>query len=192
MISTRWLPLLALILAAGCTSQEAARQIDTEIQSVKSRISEAQEERKSYGEGSVVHDLATLRIAIHEQTLAMLEQRRVADKAKITLSYTVEGKPYFAPADLAAGTEALEKRLKDAHAGRESDLQLMKEAGEAVKSLYVMSAGTKSILIAQLEYQLAGHRNGFPPYYVPFSPPKSGTTPPQIIEVPAGKSAIVH
>jgi len=87
---------------------------------------------------------------------------------------------------------ALQSRLKIAREGRESDLQLMRGSADSVRPLYVMSIATKTILISQLEYQLAAHANGFPPYYVPYHPPASGTTPPQATEVPAGKSAVVR
>ena len=69
---------LVLFMLAGCAGPKFMSQLDEEAAAVKERIAQAQEERKSYGKGSVVHDLVTLRIAIHEQTLAILEQRRAA------------------------------------------------------------------------------------------------------------------
>ena len=166
--------------------------LDAETKATKQRIATAQEERKPYGEGSVAHDLITLRIAIHEQTLAMLEQRRVAGKARVRLSYTVDGKPYRAPAEAATETKRLEDKVKEARAAREREVQRIKESDEPFRPLYIMSAGTKAIQIAQLEYQLAAYRHGFPPYYVPFHPPAPGATPPQTITVPAGKSGVLH
>lgn len=191
MTNRKYLFLLFLMVA-GCADPEAARRFDADIESVNARISQAQEERKAYGKGSVVHDLISLRIAIHQQTLAMLEQRRTAERWRTTLTYTVDGKSYAAPADSLARMAALEARLKSAREGRESDLQLMRGSADSVRPLYVMSVATKTITISQLEYQLAAHINGFPPYYVPFHPPARGATPPQMIEVPAGKSAVVH
>jgi hypothetical protein len=73
---------------------------------------------------------------------------------------------------------ALQAGLKNAREGRESDLQLMRGSADSVRPHYVMSVATKTILISQLEYQLAAYANGFPPYYVPFHPPARGTTPP--------------
>ena len=191
-MTTRKYFILLALLVAGCADPEAARRLDADIESVNARISQAQEERKAYGKGSVVHDLISLRIAIHQQTLAMLEQRRAAEKWHTTLAYTVDGKSYAAPADFIARVAALQSRLKNAREGRESDLQLMRGSADSVRSLYVMSIATKTILISQLEYQFAAHANGFPPYYVPYHPPASGTTPPQATEVPAGKSAVVR
>jgi len=184
--------MLALTLLSGCMDPAGTSQLDAELKAVKERIAQAQEERQSHGKGSVMHDLVSLRIAIHEQTLAMLEQRRASDSWRTKLNYTVNGKPYTAPADAEKRVSQLEARIRKTQAGRESDLQQARDSGEAVKPLYTMSAGTRAILISQLEYQLAAHRHGFPPYYVPFSPPKPGTTRPQIIEVPAGKSAVVQ
>ena len=191
-MTTRKYFFLVALMVAGCADPEAARRLNADIESVNERISQAQEERKSYGKGSVVHDLISLRIAIHQQTLAMLEQRRAAEKWHTTLTYAVDGKSYGAPADSIARIAALQARLKNAREGRESDLQLMRGSADSVRPLYVMSVATKTILISQLEYQLAAHANGFPPYYVPFHPAARGTTQPQIIEVPAGQSAVVQ
>ena len=191
-MTTRKYFILLALMVAGCADPEAARRLDADIESVNARISQAQEERKAYGKSSVVHDLISLRIAIHQQTLAMLEQRRAAEQWRTTLTYTVDGKSYSAPVDSMARMAALQARLKNAREGRESDLQLMRGSADSVRSLYVMSIATKTILISQLEYQLAAHANGFPPYYVPYHPPASGTTPPQATEVPAGKSAVVR
>lgn len=191
MTARKYFVLLALMVA-GCADPEVAQRLDADIESVNERISQAQEERKAYGKGSVVHDLTSLRIAIHQQTLAMLEQRRAALQWRTTLTYTVDGKSYAAPPDAVARMAALQARLKNTREGRESDLQLMRGSADSARPLYVMSIATKTITISQLEYQLAAYAYGFPPYYVPFHPSARGTTPPQQIEVPAGKSAIVH
>jgi len=177
MTTRKYIFLLALMVA-GCADPEAARRLEADIESVNERISQAQEERKPYGKGSVVHDLISLRIAIHQQTLAMLEQRRTAGRWRTTLAYTVDGKSYTAPSDSVARVAALQAGLKNAREGRESDLQLMRGSADSVRPHYVMSVATKTILISQLEYQLAAYANGFPPYYVPFHPPARGTTPP--------------
>lgn len=185
-----FIPLVLMV--AGCGDPEAARRLDADIESVNARISQAQEERKAYGKGSVVHDLISLRMAIHQQTLAMLEQRRAAEQWRMTLTYTVDGKSYSAPSDSIARVATLQARIKNAREGRESDLQLMRGSADSVRPLYVMSVATKTVLLSQLEYQLAAHSNGFPPYYVLFHTPVSNTTPPQAIEVPAGNTAIVR
>jgi hypothetical protein len=190
-MTTRIYFFLLALMVSGCADPEAARRLESDIESVNERISQAQEERKAYGKGSVVHDLISLRIAIHQQTLAMLEQRHAAGRWRTTLAYTVDGKSYTVPSDSVARVAALQARLKNAREGRESDLQLMRGSADSVRSLYVMSVATKTITISQLEYQLAAHANGFPPYYVPFHPPARGTTPAQKIEGPAGKTAIV-
>jgi hypothetical protein len=184
--------LVLALLVAGCADPEAARRLDADIEAVNERISQAQEERKAYGKGTVVHDLISMRIAIHQQTLAMLEQRRAAEKWHTALSYTVDGKSYTPPVDSIARMAALQARLKNAREGRESDLQLMRGSADSVRSLYVTSIATKTILISQLEYQLAAHASGFPHYYAPSHPPASGATPQQAVETPAAKSATVR
>ena len=191
MTIPRYISVLALVIA-GCADPESARQLEVEIEGVNERIAHAQEERKAYGKGSVVHDLISLRIAIHQQTLAMLEQRRAAQRWRLSLSYAVDGKSYGAPADVVARVAALQAQLRNAREGRESDLQLMRGSADSVRPLYVTSIATKTVLISQLEYQLAALANGFPPYYVPLPAPAKATTPPQIVEVPAGQSAVVQ
>ncbi|MGH8633042.1 MAG: hypothetical protein ACRET7_02810 [Burkholderiales bacterium] len=191
MTIRKYLFLLGFVLA-GCTDPEAIRRLEADIESVNERITQAQEERKAYGKGSVVHDLISLRIAVHQQTLAMLEQRHAAERWRTTLAYSVDGKPYAPPADAVARIATLQGRLKNAREGRESDLQLMRGSADSVRSLYVMSVATKTITISQLEYQLAALANGFPPYYVPFQAPAKDTTPAKIVEVPAGQPAVVQ
>ena len=187
----KYLFLLGFVIA-GCTDPEASRRLEADIESVNERITQAQEERKAYGKGSVVHDLISLRVAIHQQTLALLEQRRAAGRWGTTLAYSVDGKPYVAPADAVAKMAALQARLKNLREGRESDLQLMRGSADSVRPFYVTSIATKTVTISQIEYQLAALANGFPPYYVSYQPPAAAATPPQTIEAPAGKAAVVR
>lgn len=174
MTVSRYFSVLALVAIAGCADPETARRIEAEIESVNERITQAQEEQKSYAKGSVVHDLISLRVAIHQQTLALLEQRRAAGRWGLTPSYAVDGKPYAAPADVVPRVAALQVQLKNAREGRESDLQLMRGSADSVRPQYVVSIATKTVLISQLEYQLAAYTNGFPPYYVPLRPAAKG------------------
>jgi len=167
MTVPRRLFMLALVAIAGCADPEAARRLEAEIESVNERITQAQEEQKPYAKGSVVHDLMSIRVAMLQQTLAMLEQRRAAERWRLSLSYTVDGKPYSAPADVVPRVAALQVQLKNARESRESDLQLMRGSADSVRPQYVTSIATKTILISQLEYQLAAYTNGFPPYYAP-------------------------
>lgn len=183
-----YLLMLALVVV-GCSDPESTRRLDTEIQSFTDRIAQAQEERKPFAKGSVPYDLISLRIAIHEQTLAMLEQRRAAAQWRTSISYTVDGKPYSAPADVVARVAAIQTQLKNARDGRESDLQLMRGSADSVRPQYVSSIATKTIQIAQLEYQLSAYTNAFPPYYAPLAPPAKTTVAPPVGESPAKKPA---
>lgn len=176
MTVPRYFSVLALVVIAGCGNPETTRRLEAEIESVNERISQAQEEQKPYGKGSVVHDLIAIRIAIHQQTLAILEQRRAAGRWGLSLSYTVDGKPYAAPADVVPRVAALQAQLKNARESRESDLQLMLGSADSVRPQYVTSIATKTVLISQLEYQLAAYTNGFPPYYAPPFRPSAKVT----------------
>jgi len=191
MTISRYLPVLALVIA-GCADPESMRRLEADIASVNERITQAQEEHKAHGKGSVVHDLISLRIAIQQQTLAMLEQRRAAARWRTTLSFTVDGTPYAPPADVVARVAALQAQLKNAREGRESDLQLMRGSADSVRPLYVTSIATKTIQIAQIEYQLSAHLNAYPPYYVAHPLPAKGAAPPKLSESPAGKTATVQ
>jgi hypothetical protein len=176
MTVPRYFSVLALVVIAGCGDPDTIRRLEAEIESVNERISQAQEEQKPYGKGSVVHDLIAIRIAIHQQTLAILEQRRAAGRWGLSLSYTVDGKPYAAPADVVPRVAALQAQLKNARESRESDLQLMLGSADSVRPQYVTSIATKTVLISQLEYQLAAYTNGFPPYYAPPFRPSAKVT----------------
>ena len=180
--------VLALAIA-GCSDPESIRRVEAEIESVNARIAQAQEERKASTKGSPVHDLTSLRIAIYEQTLAMLEQRRAAAGWRTTLSYTVDGKPYSPPADVVTRVAALQSQLNNAREARESDLQLMRGSADSVRPQYVVSIATKTIQIAQLEYQLAAYTNAFPPYYAPLPIPTRSAAPPRTPEAAEAKSA---
>jgi hypothetical protein len=188
MTTSRYIFVLALAVA-GCADPESTRRLEAEIELVNERITQAQEERKPYARGSPVHDLISLRIALHEQTLAMLEQRRAAARWRTTLSFTVDGKPYAPPADVVTRVAALQSQLKNAREARESDLQLMRGSADSVRPQYVMSIATKTIQIAQLEYQVAAYTNAFPPYYAPFPFPARSAAPAPASEPPAGKPA---
>jgi len=188
MTHPRYFIVLALAIA-GCSDPESTRRLDAEIEGVNERITQAQEERKPFARGTPVHDLMSLRIAINEQTLAMLEQRRAAAKWRTTLSYTVDGAPYAAPADVVTRVAALQAQLKNAREGRESDLQLMRGSADSVRPLYVTSIATKTIQIAQLEYQISAYTNAYPPYYVPTPAPARAAAPAKAAEGAAGKPA---
>ena len=190
----KW-PNMMVVLAvalAGCIGPESLPQLEAEEKALRAEIAQARQEGEAHAKGTVVHDLIALRIAIREQTLAMLEQRRAMQSWRAKLSYTVDGRSWAPLPDLERRMAEVEMRLQETRRARESDLAQAREAPEAVRSLYVMSAATRAVLIAQYEYRLAGDRHGFPAYYVPFQMPASGASPPQVIDVPAGRSAIVH
>ena len=190
MHALRSMAAAALILLAGCMEPQATRELDADIKAAQVRIEKARADQKRYGRGSVVYDLIGLRIAIEEQTSAMLHQRRAAARWQTELGYTVDGQEYV-PESMAS-IKSLEGQLRAARTRRAEALEQIATADEIMKPLLEMSAGTTAILMAQLEYRLAASRYGFPAYYVPFTPPAEGTTPPQLITAPEGSSAVVQ
>jgi hypothetical protein len=183
--------MLTMVLLGSCGGgPEPESQLDRDVSAFKERVSQGRKERDSYAKGTAVHDVIALRVAMDEQTLAMLEQKRAAGKSQVALTYTVSGRSYTPPGDAQGRIAALEKRIDSTRKGRESDLEQIKSSGEAVRPLYVLSAATKSVQISQLEYQVAAYRHGFPPYSVPSgTPPAAGKSRPQVVEAPARKKS---
>ena len=190
MIVIRRAAAVALILLAGCLEPQATRELDADIQAAKVRVEKARAEQKRHPKGTVLHDLIGLTVAIEEQTVAMLRQRRAAVRWQTELNYTVDGQEYV-PESLAS-IKSLEQRLREAKARRAETAEQIPGADEIMRPLLEMSAGTTAVLIAQLEYRLAASRYGFPAYYVPFTPPAEGASPPQLITVPEGSTAVMQ
>ena len=182
-----WIAILTIVLLGGCGGGPES-QLDKDVTTFRERLDQGRKERDSHTKGTAVHDVIALRVAIDEQTLAMLEQRRAAGKSQVALTYTVSGRSYAPPGDAQSRIAALEKRIDGARKGRESDLEQIKSSGEAVRPLYVLSAATKNLQISQLEYQVAAYRHGFPPYSAPSGAPSpAGKSRAQVVEAPAGK-----
>jgi hypothetical protein len=100
----------------------------------------------------------------------MLEQKRDAAWFYPRLYYTVEGKTYSPPADV-------EQRIKNLDAELESARDQWKRAqGKAegssglIGALALIEAQGKGLVVAQIEYELAAYRNGFPPLMAPVEP----------------------
>lgn len=143
----------------------------------------AQAELKAQRPGTVVHDLIALRLAIQQQTVAMLEQKQVASRWYPAFSYTVSGKGYEPPADAQAKIAELEEWLKRVQEERASAVELAKDADDTMRPLHTMSAATRAVTVAQLEYQLLAYRHGFPPYAT-IQQYEGGVPPPRAVTLP--------
>ncbi len=191
---------ICLLASAGCVDEEATARLDSATEAARASIEESLFERESSGEDSVLHALVSLRLAIQQQTLAMLEQKRAAAYYYPRFSYTVNGESYAPPDDVDQIIEGLEGELKKARAEWE---QARKEASSAegvMGGLALMEAETRGLLVGQLEYQLIAYKHGFPPLVVPMDPASSsseGAMPltasrgsrAKPLQLPAGSSA---
>jgi len=153
-----------IVAGVGCSDPEAARQLDLQLEMVNGRIAEAQSDMSGYAEGSVLHSLAFLRLSMHEQTRAMLEQKKAAAWFYPRFSYVVRGQTYQLPPDLGQKLTELEARLRTAREEAASSQAKASGAGGLLGALAAMDVATKELLVSQLEYQITAYRNGFPPY----------------------------
>ena len=155
---------IAAALMSGCSNPEEAKKIEQEIVLVNQNISDSITENLKYGEGSAIHSLITLRLSIYKQSLAMLEQKKAATWYSPRFSYSVDGKVYNPPDDLASKISTLEIEL--ANAQKEMELARSKAllTGGLVGLVDLMNAETKSLTVAQLNSQLIALRSGFPQY----------------------------
>lgn len=154
----------ALLSLGACAAPEQDARLDADVQLARSQVERARAELGTYRSGSVVYDLVALRLAVHQQTLAMLEQKQIASRWYPAHSYTIAGELYKPPADLPARIEKTESQLQKARGEWKHHLELEQQAPELLKPLYAMGAATRAVSVAQLEYQLAAYRNEFPPY----------------------------
>ena len=86
---------------------EDVTAVKSEIAAVQAEINGAQTENNRYT-GGLVKTLIEARIAILQQTEAMLQQRLKASVFGISINYTIDGKSFAPPAsakDLLAGVE---------------------------------------------------------------------------------------
>ncbi len=157
----------ALLLPSGCSDQEQARKLERDIELMEEHIAAATADLANYGSGSVLHALVSLRLSVHQQTLAMLHQKKAAAWYFPQFSYTVDGSTYVPPDDVSSRVDSLAEELAVAELEWEAARAKAEGSAGLVGALAAMEVETKSLLAAQLAYQLAALRNGFPPYVAP-------------------------
>jgi hypothetical protein len=152
---------LALALF-GCANSESTALLETQRKEVDAEIASAKSALLKYGEGSPLHLLITLRLSVYEQTKAMLDQKIAAVRWYPKFTYTVDGKEYVPPGDVAARIEQLEIMFRTAKADYEATAR--SAGGGLLGILKTMQAEITGLQVAQLQYQLTAYRAGFPPY----------------------------
>lgn len=161
----RLLPLLAAVLIlGGCADPNATEQLSADIKAIEEKIGDARSELQKYGEGSVLYAFVSVRLAMHEQTHAMLNQKWLAVRWYPRFSYTVDGKVYQPPADAKQKLEELRKALERAQ--KEAFETRLKALGSGglIGAIATMTAELRNLPVAQLEYQIMALEHGFPPF----------------------------
>jgi hypothetical protein len=111
-------------------------------------------------------------MAVEEQTLAMLMQRRTALTYYIRTSYSVTGIGYTPPVDVTERIAALEAELTS----KRQEVAAAEAAvgGGLLGVMQAVNVATQETLVSQLEYQLASLRYGFPVFVAPSSTNSAG------------------
>ncbi len=173
-----WLIIMISLVLVGCNDPETVKKLEQEIEKVNQNISETTKEISKYGEGSALYGLVNLRLSVYKQTLSMLEQKKAAAWYFPSFSYSVEGKLYSPPEDLASKLSTLESELLAAKKEAEVAQAKAASSGGLIGALVSMEAETKELIVSQLNYQLIALRNGFPPYIGSTSAQDSKLQPP--------------
>lgn len=154
----------------GCAASESTALLEAQRKGVDAEIASAKLELSKYGEGSPLYLLIMLRLSVYEQTKAMLDQKMAAIRWYPKFSYTVDGKEYAPPGDVAARIEQVEIMLRKAKA--EYEATMLSAGGGLLGLLKIMQSEIKGLEVAQLQYQLTAYRAGFPPYLPHIAPPE--------------------
>ncbi len=144
------------------------------MKSLQQQIQDTRAERDRYGASSLLHSLISLRLATYEQTLAMLQQKRLAIRWYPSFSYTVDGKVYQPPPDAKDRIQELEATVDRARGEWKQAVAGASRSGGLIGAFATMTAETQGLKVAQLEYQLAAYRYGFPPFAAVTPPPSRG------------------
>ena len=101
--------LVSLIGCARVSAQDTA-SLKAEITVLQEQIKTAEAENAKYT-GGLVKSLVVARIAIMQQTEAMLQQRLKADTYGIAIKYTVDGKNFVPPASASELLRDVEQEI---------------------------------------------------------------------------------
>jgi hypothetical protein len=149
---------------SGCADSAAVGALGAEIKEIESKIAEGKTELSKYGEGSPLHSLVSFRIATHEQTLAMVKQKWTAVRWYPRFSYTVDGRPYAPPDNVEVKIAEAQVILADFQRQVGEAEREVARTGGLFRTLAQLRTEVARIPVAQLEYQIAAYKHGFPPY----------------------------
>lgn len=174
------LPAALPVILACCAFRTSAQDlsvVQSDLAAVQAEIKAAQAEDARYS-GGLVKSLIESRIAVLQQTEAMLEQKLISLKQGVPVRYTVDGKAFSLPTSSTQMLADIEKELS------ESDLKIHRqEAGVArysgglAQAMAISTLETMRQTQAMLEQKRVSLKYGLP-QYLGFSDASSNGTPP--------------
>jgi len=89
---------LSLFLASGCSNVPSTEEINGDIAILEAEIKDTKETVQQYT-GGLLAILSSVRLETLRATKSMLEQKKKGFQRYIPLSYSIDGKEYFPPAN---------------------------------------------------------------------------------------------
>jgi hypothetical protein len=161
---------------APAGSQERL-ELQSALLALTDQIASAKAEDAKYA-GGLIKTLIQSRVAILEQTKAMLDQRSKAASFSTSIRYTVDGRLFTAPTDAAqqlASVEAELERMKVQIAGQEREAA--RYTGGLVQAMALSTLATTRQTQSMIEQKRLALKFGLP-QYVGFGNVPQTTAPP--------------
>lgn len=144
-------------------TQDAA-SLKADIAAVQEQINTAETENEKYA-GGLVKSLVVARIAILQQTEAMLQQRLKASTYGISLKYTVNGSTFVPPASADELLSALEREIADNQTKiARQEAETARYSGGLVQAMSVATLATMRQTQAMLDQKRLALKYGLPQY----------------------------
>lgn len=158
-----WL-IFGSLSRAEQASPENMTQLRADIKAVKTEIQEAKEQDALYS-GGLVKSLIALRLATLQHTLAMLEQREKSIVHGVKIQYTIDGKPYNAPADLQEQLARIREELRQSEEKIERQkAEVARYTGGLVLAMSLSTLATTRQSHAMLDQRRVALEYGIPIY----------------------------
>ena len=161
--------VIGVVLGAGggafAQSAEERAELQRAISATNAQISTARAEDAKH-KGGLVKALIQSRIAILEQTKAMLDQRAHASTFGIALRYTVDGKPFTLPLDPAPQLTSVEADLTTLRANiAKQEAEAARYSGGLSQAMALSTVATSRQTEAMLEQKRLAIRYSLPQYF---------------------------
>lgn len=161
------LVMSALVIALGATLAVVLQQpdvstfeIDRDRTAIAAEIGVVRAEGDQYT-GGLIKSLLDARLAILQNTQAMLDQKRTSFIKRIALNYTIDGH-IVKPASDSELNEILEELAQAEKMVAESRLDAARYSGGLLQSLKLMKVATDEMSTAQLRLKFYSAKHGIP------------------------------